>query len=84
MLKGAAGNKDVLLREFCEPDDFSSSKLIQTGNADTLLSPITLGCKTKTPKIIGIAITALQRLVALGAVPTVNYLPSLCRFDSAD
>jgi hypothetical protein len=36
-----------------------------------MLSPITLGCKTKTPKIIGIAITVLQRLVAAGGVPTV-------------
>jgi hypothetical protein len=37
-----------------------------------MLSPITLGCKTKTPKIIGIAITVLQRLVAAGGVPTVS------------
>jgi hypothetical protein len=37
-----------------------------------MLSPITLGCKTKTPKIIGIAIAALQRLVATGGVPTVS------------
>lgn len=40
-----------------------------------MLLPITLGCKSKTPKIIGIAITALQRLVALGGVPTVSSLP---------
>ncbi|WVQ70582.1 hypothetical protein IAR50_000101 [Cryptococcus sp. DSM 104548] len=39
-------------------------------NADTLLSPVTLGCKTKTAKVIGISIAALQRLVALGGAPT--------------
>ncbi|WWD20641.1 hypothetical protein CI109_105117 [Kwoniella shandongensis] len=41
-------------------------------NADTLLEPITLGCKTKIAKVIGISIAALQRLVALGGVPTVK------------
>jgi len=41
-------------------------------HAETLLSPITLGCKTKTSKIIGISIAALQRLVSLGGVPTVR------------
>lgn len=44
----------------------------QTGKADILLAPVTLGCKTKTAKIIGISISALQRLVALGGVPTVS------------
>ena len=39
--------------------------------AEVLLAPITLGCRTKTPKIIGISIAALQRLVALQGVPTV-------------
>ncbi|WWC92223.1 uncharacterized protein L201_007177 [Kwoniella dendrophila CBS 6074] len=39
-------------------------------NADTLLEPITKGCKTKVAKVIGISIAALQRLVALGGVPT--------------
>ncbi|ODN82823.1 hypothetical protein L202_01090 [Cryptococcus amylolentus CBS 6039] len=41
-------------------------------NADTLLSPVTLGCKTKTAKVIGISIAALQRLVALGGVPILK------------
>ncbi|WVQ85868.1 hypothetical protein IAT38_008036 [Cryptococcus sp. DSM 104549] len=44
--------------------------LIQHG--DTLLEPITLGCKTKTAKVVGISIAALQRLVALGGVPTAK------------
>ncbi|OCF58554.1 hypothetical protein L486_04587 [Kwoniella mangroviensis CBS 10435] len=39
-------------------------------NADVLLEPITKGCKTKVAKVIGISIAALQRLVALGGVPT--------------
>ncbi|WWC72496.1 uncharacterized protein I206_106458 [Kwoniella pini CBS 10737] len=39
-------------------------------NADTLLEPITRGCKTKVAKVIGISIAALQRLVSLGGVPT--------------
>jgi len=43
-----------------------------------MLSPVTLGCKTKTPKIIGIAITVLQRLVAAGGVPTVRRFPLWC------
>jgi hypothetical protein len=42
-----------------------------------MLSPVTLGCKTKTPKIIGIAITALQRLVAAGGVPTVSSIVAI-------
>lgn len=50
----------------------NSSSSTPTEHADTLLAPITLACKSKTPKIIGIAITALQRLVALGGVPTVS------------
>jgi len=41
-------------------------------HADKLLAPITLGCKTKTGKIIGISIAALQRLVSLKGVPTVS------------
>ncbi|WRT70613.1 uncharacterized protein IL334_007611 [Kwoniella shivajii] len=39
-------------------------------NADTLLEPITKGCKTRIAKVIAISIGALQRLVALGGVPT--------------
>ncbi|OXM81823.1 hypothetical protein C364_00796 [Cryptococcus neoformans Bt63] len=39
-------------------------------NAETLLEPITLGCKTKTAKVIGISIAALQRLISLGGLPT--------------
>jgi hypothetical protein len=49
-----------------------STRCWHSDNADTMLSPITLGCKTKAPKIIGIAITVLQRLVAAGGVPTVS------------
>ncbi|WWC98642.1 hypothetical protein V866_005535 [Kwoniella sp. B9012] len=41
-------------------------------HADVLLEPITKGCKTKIAKVIGISIAALQRLVALGGVPTSN------------
>jgi hypothetical protein len=41
-------------------------------HAEKLLAPVTLGCKTKVGKIIGISISALQRLVALGGVPTVR------------
>ncbi|WVW80931.1 hypothetical protein I302_102922 [Kwoniella bestiolae CBS 10118] len=41
-------------------------------HADTLLDPITKGCKTKVAKVIGISIAALQRLVALGGVPTTK------------
>ena len=44
---------------------------VVAGNAEVLLAPITLGCKTKVAKIIGISIAALQRLVTLGGVPTV-------------
>ena len=44
---------------------------IVPGNAEVLLLPITLGCKTKVAKVIGISIAALQRLVTLGGVPTV-------------
>lgn len=40
-----------------------------------LLAPVTLGCKTKTAKIIGISISALQRLVSLQGVPTVSIPP---------
>lgn len=40
--------------------------------ADTLLAPVTLGCKTKNAKIVGISIAALQRLVALGGVPLAS------------
>ncbi|WVO17542.1 hypothetical protein L204_105237 [Cryptococcus depauperatus] len=39
-------------------------------NADTLLQPVILGCKSKAVKVIAISIAALQRLVALGGVPT--------------
>ncbi|RXK40656.1 hypothetical protein M231_02113 [Tremella mesenterica] len=49
-------------------------KPIPLKQADILLSPITLGCKTKTPKIIGISLAALQRLVALSGLPT-EHLP---------
>ncbi|WVQ95482.1 hypothetical protein IAU59_002579 [Kwoniella sp. CBS 9459] len=45
-------------------------------HADTLLEPITKGCKTKNAKVIGISIAALQRLVSLGGVPT-NKLPDV-------
>jgi len=44
----------------------------RTEHAKELLAPITLGCKTKVAKIIGISIAALQWLVALGGVPTVS------------
>lgn len=40
--------------------------------ADKLLAPVTLGCKTKNAKIVGISIAALQRLVALGGVPLAS------------
>ena len=43
-------------------------------HADTLLAPVSLGCKTKVGKIIGLSIAALQRLVALKGVPTVSLL----------
>lgn len=43
-----------------------------------MLSPIALGCRTKTPKVIGIAITALQRVVALRGIPTVGLLACSC------
>jgi hypothetical protein len=36
------------------------------------MSPILLGCKTKVPKIVSTSIGALQRLVALQAVPQVG------------
>ncbi|ORY29654.1 guanine nucleotide exchange factor in Golgi transport N-terminal-domain-containing protein [Naematelia encephala] len=45
-------------------------------HASTLLEPVTLGCKTKVAKIVGISIAALQRVVALGAVPTTS-LPGI-------
>ncbi|KAK8850458.1 hypothetical protein IAR55_004376 [Kwoniella newhampshirensis] len=48
------------------------SKDVLSQHADTLLGPITLGCKTKVAKVIGISIAALQRLVSLGGVPTTN------------
>jgi len=63
-------SRDTLLRK-C-----TTHILLTPDNADTMLSPVTLGCKTKTPKIIGIAITVLQRLVAVGGVPTVSSLPT--------
>lgn len=37
---------------------------------------MTLGCKTKNAKIVGISIAALQRLVALGGVP-LEHLPGV-------
>jgi hypothetical protein len=37
-----------------------------------LLAPITLGCKTRNAKIVGISIAALQQLVALGGVPLAS------------
>lgn len=45
-------------------------------NADKLLAPMTLGCKTKNAKLVGISIAALQRLVALGGVP-LDHLPGV-------
>ena len=49
-----------------------SLQLISAEHAKALLAPITLACKTKVAKIVGIGIAALQRLVALGDVPTVG------------
>ncbi|KAK4688854.1 hypothetical protein P7C73_g1265, partial [Tremellales sp. Uapishka_1] len=45
---------------------------IATDQAEALLAPITLGCKTKNAKCIGISISALQRLVSLGGVSTAS------------
>ncbi|ORX41097.1 guanine nucleotide exchange factor in Golgi transport N-terminal-domain-containing protein [Kockovaella imperatae] len=39
-------------------------------HCDKLLAPVILGCKTKQAKIVGISITALQRLVILRGVAT--------------
>jgi hypothetical protein len=44
----------------------------EVGHAEELLKPITLGCKTKVAKIVGISVAALQRLVSIGGVPTVS------------
>lgn len=46
----------------------------EVGHAAELLKPITSGCKTKVAKIVGISISALQRLVSIGGVPTVSIL----------
>lgn len=52
------------------------SRDVLASNADKLLAPMTLGCKTKNAKIVGISIAALQRLVALGGVP-LEHLPGV-------
>ncbi|EJT47942.1 hypothetical protein A1Q1_03177 [Trichosporon asahii var. asahii CBS 2479] len=52
------------------------SREVLSANADKLLAPMTLGCKTKNAKIVGISIAALQRLVALGGVP-LEHLPGV-------
>ncbi|BEJ02954.1 hypothetical protein CcaverHIS641_0101290 [Cutaneotrichosporon cavernicola] len=55
-----------ILRHGPQPRELLASR------ADTLLAPVTLGCKTKNAKIVGISIAALQRLVALGGVPLAS------------
>ncbi|WVF67919.1 hypothetical protein IAT40_002681 [Kwoniella sp. CBS 6097] len=50
----------------------TQTKEVLHEHADTLLEPITKGCKTKIAKVIGISIAALQRLVSLRGVPTVK------------
>jgi hypothetical protein len=53
-------------------DQLAGIELRDVAHSGELLAPITLGCKTKIAKIVGISIAALQRLVALGGVPTVR------------
>jgi hypothetical protein len=70
LLKNAPVARKVLVGTFNKPAGRDS--LIPSAHADELLKPITLGCKTKVAKIVGISIAALQRLVSLGGVPTVS------------
>lgn len=55
----------------------ATHELIMIGgqHATTLLEPMLLGCKTKVPKVIGISISALQRLMSLKGVPIVSFPP---------
>ncbi|CAK9786560.1 hypothetical protein CC85DRAFT_283171 [Cutaneotrichosporon oleaginosum] len=55
-----------ILRHGPQPRELLASR------AETLLAPVTLGCRTKNAKIVGISIAALQRLVALGGVPLAS------------
>ncbi|PVG01204.1 hypothetical protein CPB86DRAFT_805390 [Serendipita vermifera] len=70
-----ASDKAVgLLRANPSPDSTNvSSELI---SSDELLKPVFLGCTTKNAKVIVLALGALQRLIALKAVP-LSALPQV-------
>lgn len=44
---------------------------LDSTNAEELISPISLGMKTKNPKVVALCIGSIQRLVSLGAVSEV-------------
>ena len=48
---------------------FASHGLSDSPQSDELLRPVFMGCSTKNTKVITIALTALQRLITLHAVP---------------
>ncbi|KAL7422319.1 Endocytosis and vacuole integrity protein [Cryptotrichosporon argae] len=59
-----AGDQALELLKAPQPKD------VLAEHAETLIAPVISGCRTKNAKIVGISIAALQRLVALGGVPT--------------
>jgi Mon2/Sec7/BIG1-like, dimerisation and cyclophilin-binding domain len=47
-----------------------SLKIVVDGpQAEELLRPVFMGCSTRNPKVVTIALSSLQRLVAMKAVP---------------
>lgn len=43
-----------------------------TSQAEDILKPIFMGCGTKNPKVVAIALGSLQRLIGMSAVPRVS------------
>ncbi|CDZ97552.1 Uncharacterized conserved protein [Phaffia rhodozyma] len=71
-VKEAAEKALGLLKDQARPKDFSP----ESTNAADLIAPISLGMKTKNPKVVALCIGSIQRLVSLGAV-SESRLPSV-------